>query len=161
MDQCTRETLQFIVYCLFSAALSWKWVWHPWALDGGSGAIKPVLWPYVWQHCVALCCTCWCMVRWLAVTVEGLDLMTTCSIAVKNMTITRPVQFVLVSSGSMAEECASQCRSVLAGRRSCDWYNQQGEPGSNYHRVIARLIYPTQCSKCPSGVLIFQFQSLS
>ena len=26
------------------------------------------------------------------------------------------------------EECVSQCHSVLAGRRSCDWYDQQGEP---------------------------------
>ena len=40
-----------VVYYLFSAALTWKRVWRPWALDGGSGAIKPVLWPYVqWYH---------------------------------------------------------------------------------------------------------------
>ena len=32
------------------AALTWKRVWRPWALDGGSGAIKPVLWPYVRQY---------------------------------------------------------------------------------------------------------------
>ena len=50
-----------------------------------------------------------------------------------------------------------RCCTVLADRRSCDWYDQQGEPGSNHYRVIARLIYPTQCSKCSSGVLIFQF----
>ena len=31
---------------------------------------------------------------------------------------------------------------------------------SDYHRVIAILIYPTQCSKCLSGVLMSQFQSL-
>ena len=40
------------------------------------------------------------------------------------------------------EECASQRRSVLAYHRSCNWYDQQGELGSDYHRVIARLIYP-------------------
>ena len=57
----------------------------------------------------------------------------------------------------LAEECASQCHSVLAGHRSCNWYDQQGEPGSDYYRVIARLIYPTRCSKCHSGVLIFHF----
>ena len=50
-----------------------------------------------------------------------------------------------------------RCDVVLAGRRSCDWYDQQGELGSNYHKVIARLIYPTRCSKCHSGVLIFHF----
>ena len=48
VDWCARETLRF--NCLFSTALSWKRVWRPWALDGGSGAIKPVLWPYVWQY---------------------------------------------------------------------------------------------------------------
>ena len=32
--------------------------------------------------------------------------------------------------------------------------------GSKHYRVIARLIYPTQCSKCLSGVLIFHFWSL-
>ena len=56
------------------------------------------------------------------------------------------------------------CVSMLLGFSwpwSCDWYDQKGEPGSDYHKEIARLIYPTQCSKCPSGVLIFQFQSLS
>ena len=38
------------VYCLFSTALTWERVWRPWALDGGSGAIKPVLWPYVQRY---------------------------------------------------------------------------------------------------------------
>ena len=67
------------VYCLFSTALTWEQVWHPWAVDGGSGAIKPVLWPYVrWYH-VALHYSRWCMACWLAVAVD-FDLMTTCSI---------------------------------------------------------------------------------
>ena len=29
----------------------------------------------------------------------------------------------------MAKECASQCRAILAGRMSCDWYDEQGELG--------------------------------
>ena len=36
-----RETVRFI------CATGPMWVWHPWALDGGAGTIKPVLWPYV------------------------------------------------------------------------------------------------------------------
>ena len=85
----------------------------------------------------------------------------------KNMTITCLVQYVPVSLGSMVSQYQGYCHAhgggmprhgmVLAGHRSCDWYDQQGEPGSDHHRVIARLIYPTQCSKCHSGVLIFQF----
>ena len=65
-----------------------------------------------------------------------------------------------VTSRGMAEECTSQCLTVLIGRRSCDRYDQQGLLPSDYPRVIARFIYPTQCSKCLSGVLVFQFQSL-
>ena len=38
------------VYCLFSTALTWKRVWCPWALDGGSGTIKFVLQPYLRQY---------------------------------------------------------------------------------------------------------------
>ena len=83
------------VYCLFSMALTWEWVWHPWALDGGSGTIRPVLQPYVRRyhvqnvifffqsrvqwHCVALRYSRWCMACWLAVAVD-FDLMTTCSV---------------------------------------------------------------------------------
>ena len=40
----------FQVYCLFSMALTWERVWRPWALDGGSGTIKPVLRPYVRRY---------------------------------------------------------------------------------------------------------------
>ena len=42
VDQCTRETLRFIVYFLTAQqmALSCKRVWHPWALDGGSGTLN-------------------------------------------------------------------------------------------------------------------------
>ena len=60
----------------------------------------------------------------------------------------------------LAEESVSQYRTVLAGHTSCDWYDQQGEPGPDHYRVIARLIYPTQCSKCHSGVLFSRFDPL-
>ena len=36
-----RETMRFI------CATQPMQVWHPWALDGGAGTIKPVLRPYV------------------------------------------------------------------------------------------------------------------
>ena len=47
--------------------------------------------------------------------------------------------------------------TVLVGGRFCNWYDRQGEPPPITIRDIARLIYPTQCSKNHSGVLILQF----
>ena len=58
-----------------------------------------------------------------------------------------------VSSGGM---CVSMT-TVLVGCKFCNWYDQQGEPSPITIRDIARLIYPTQCSKNPSGVMIPQF----
>ena len=45
VDRCTRETFAGLLL-IIDAALTWEQVWHPWVLDGGAGAIKPVLLPY-------------------------------------------------------------------------------------------------------------------
>ena len=50
--------------------------------------------------------------------------------------------------------------AVLAGRMVLRPIRPTRRAVSNYHREIARLIYPTQCSKCLSGVVFFQFRSL-
>ena len=145
-----------------------------------SGAIKPVLQPCVW------CSFALSMLMYGTPTgsCSGRSWpYDNLLFAVKRVRSIHPAQYAPVSSGRMViryqrycrahapigwgvascrsvEECASKCHAVLAGRRSCDWYDQQGELGSNHYRVIARLIYLTRCSKCHSGVLIFQFRSL-
>ena len=59
----------------------------------------------------------------------------------------------------LAEECASLMPTVLVGHRSCDWYDQQGLRAPNTIGLSLGL-YPAQCSKCLSGVLILWFWSL-
>ena len=71
----------------------------------------------------------------------------------KNMTITRPVQYASVSTG--AEACLKR-HSVLAGHRSCDWYDQQEELGPITLRKS--LVLYTQLN-VPSVILVCWFSS--
>ena len=75
VDLCTRENFRFIIYLrslnlkagLASLGSRWR---NQVPLNLSCGPM----------YGVVLCYPRWCMAHWLAVTVEGLDLMTTCSV---------------------------------------------------------------------------------
>ena len=139
-------------------------VWHPWALDGDSGAMKLVLWPYDVR-----------LLRYsFSKSVSGLEHRERHRAAFQRFTqfectggsghrVTTGAYLAKVAVERIAWEVylnlvkeSASCAAVLVGAcATTTWI-----AGSDYYRVIVFFKYPTQCSKCLSGVLKFQLRSL-
>ena len=118
------------------------------------------------------------MTHRLAVAMEGFDHMTTCSKHDERAVRTHRAQYVPVSTGILVIRYQRYCHAhapigqdvascgqwrnvhlmptVLVGA-GCKTAKTTDRAVSNYHREIARLIYPTQAPSSLSGELILRF----
>ena len=159
MDRCLQGnlTVYFLIYSY--AALYRMRFWHPWALEGDSGALNLSYSPISCVECGILVPSQYYMSRVWKET-QSNNLMVH-SIRVHGVSGHLPEAYlakVFIERWelflSLVKDSVSRT-SVLVGA-----YASTRRAVSNHYRVIVFVKYPTQCSKSLSGVLKFRLRSL-
>ena len=167
MDWCTRETFRFIIYL------------HSLNLRAGLASLGTR-----WRSQVPLNLSCgpivWCGFALFTLMYGAMtgsrsgcfDLMTTCSVCREldeddnNPSCPGCTCFFKERGQQVPKVPPCSFGGGFLNARSFSWtqvlrpIRPTRRAGSTHYRMIARFIYPTRCSKCLSGVLIFQSLSL-